>query len=94
MNSSLGFHTLSLSLPLTCQDIQPLIRDFRTYSQNTGLIQIFHKGMRVNFQNTTPHIVLNMYFQQILRSDTTKKTGGSPGIYIPIAAALTIVPIW
>lgn len=54
MNSSLGFHTLSLSLPLMSQDIQPLIRDFKTYSQNTGLIQIFHKGMRGKFSEYTP----------------------------------------
>ena len=54
MNSSLGFHTLSLSLPLMGQDIQPLIRDFRAYSQNTGLIQIYHRDKKGKLSGYNP----------------------------------------
>ncbi|MCH5250557.1 MAG: hypothetical protein J1E98_11515 [Lachnospiraceae bacterium] len=51
MHSSLGFHTMTVVLILKYNDMQQLIRDFRRYSQATGLIQIYHvdrngKGIR------------------------------------------------
>ncbi|MBD5085070.1 MAG: hypothetical protein HDT33_08460 [Clostridiales bacterium] len=41
MRSSIGFHTISLSMLLGKDSLQKLIKDFRTYSATTGLIKIF-----------------------------------------------------
>ncbi len=41
LRSSLGFHTLSLSIPLAKPEVSPLIEDFRRYSRETGSIQIY-----------------------------------------------------
>lgn len=41
LHSSLGFHTLTLSLFLKRSDVLPLIKAFAKYSHDTGLIQIY-----------------------------------------------------
>ena len=41
LRSSLGFHTMTLFLPLDNKDAKKLCRDFGKYSKNTGLIKIF-----------------------------------------------------
>ncbi len=46
LTSSLGFHTMTLSMPLEAKKVQTLIKHFRKYSQNTGLIQMYHIGER------------------------------------------------
>lgn len=46
LRSSLGFHTMTLSLSLEYKEVQPLIKHFRKYSQNTELIQIYRVGER------------------------------------------------
>lgn len=40
--TSLGFHTMTLSLNLNCWDYSQLINDFTEYSHDTGLIRIYH----------------------------------------------------
>lgn len=56
LHSSLGFHTMTLSLTLEAGKIQPLIRHFRKYSRDTGLIQIYRIGERKKLfeYNPTP----------------------------------------
>ncbi|GHU76782.1 hypothetical protein FACS1894188_09840 [Clostridia bacterium] len=41
LRSSLGFHTLTLSLILTEKEAKQLMGDFKMYSRNTGFIKIF-----------------------------------------------------
>lgn len=41
LRSSLGFHTLTLFLILTEKDARQLMKDFKKYSLDTGLIKIF-----------------------------------------------------
>jgi len=56
VRSSLGFHTISLSMPLGKDNIQKLIKDFRKYSIDTGRIKIFPvdaKQMGVEYQHQT-----------------------------------------
>lgn len=54
LRSSLGFHTMALSMPIEAGKIQPLIRDFRKYSQNTELIQIYRVGERNKLSEYSP----------------------------------------
>ncbi len=54
LQSSLGFHTMTLSLPLEAGKVQPLIRHFRRYSQNTGLIQIYRIGEKNKMYEYNP----------------------------------------
>lgn len=51
MRSSLGFHTMSLSMPIFIQEIQQLISDFKRYSTATGAIQMYsdHGNLRIEF---------------------------------------------
>lgn len=41
LHSSLGFHTLTLFLFLTWKEMEQLLKDFKKYSKETGLIKIF-----------------------------------------------------
>lgn len=61
-HSSLGFHTISLFLTLKKQETSQLIRDFRKYSHDTGLIQIY----RVNGDD--------IELKEELQNDGTYKT--------------------
>lgn len=47
--SSLGFHTMSLSLRLSRWEYSLLIRDFTKYSHDTGLIRMYHVDGRGNY---------------------------------------------
>lgn len=51
MNSSLGFHTLKLSLTLDYMEFSQLIQDFKKYSQNTGEIQMYYVDKMGNYMN-------------------------------------------
>lgn len=44
LQSSLGFHTATLSLPLTHSEVCQLIRDFKTFNDATGYIQMYRKN--------------------------------------------------
>lgn len=44
LRSSLGFHTMTLSLLMETRTVRSLIRDFRKYSRDTGLVQIYRDG--------------------------------------------------
>lgn len=44
LHSSLGFHTMTLSLLMESNTVRSLIRDFRKYSRDTGLVQIYRDG--------------------------------------------------
>lgn len=61
MRSSLGFHTMTLSLSLEHAEVSKLINDFKRYSQNTGLIQMFHvdgKGTYSKYQHPNDSTIL------------------------------------
>lgn len=44
LRSSLGFHTMTLSLLMETRTVRSLIRDFKKYSRDTGLVQIYRDG--------------------------------------------------
>lgn len=54
MRSSLGFHTMTLSLNLDCWDYSQLIKDFTKYSHDTGLIQMYYVDGRENYIKYQP----------------------------------------
>ena len=54
LRSSLGFHTLALSLPLEQVEVPKLISDFKRYSQNTGLIQMFYVDRKGTYSKYQP----------------------------------------
>lgn len=56
LRSSLGFHTMTLFLSLEAGKVQQLIKHFRRYSKDTGLIQIYRVGERKKLceYNPTP----------------------------------------
>lgn len=66
LRSSLGFHTMTLSLFLLHKDVPQLIRDFKDYSKNTGLIQMYHvdkSGVHSRYQptdNSTHYLPTNL----------------------------------
>ena len=47
LQSSLGFHTMTLYMSLSMHNAQQLIMDFNTYRKNTGLIEMY----RINEKN-------------------------------------------
>ena len=47
LQSSLGFHTMTLYMSLSMHNAQQLIMDFNTYRKNTGLIEMY----RINERN-------------------------------------------
>lgn len=54
--SSLGFHTMTLSLNLSYDDVHQLIKDFKKYSAQTGSIQMYHvdkMGKYTNYPTNT-----------------------------------------
>lgn len=66
MRSSLGFHTLSLSMPLTFDGMHELISDFKKYSKETGEIKMFlcdKKGNRIEYKNTSRYAPLKLIIQ-------------------------------
>jgi hypothetical protein len=69
MRSSLGFHTLSLSMPLTFDGMNELICDFKKYSKETGEIKMFlldQKGNRIEYKNinrATPLKLIIQYYK-------------------------------
>lgn len=66
MRSSLGFHTLSLSMPLTFNGMHELISDFKKYSKETGEIKMFlcdKKGNRIEYKNTSRYVPLKLIIQ-------------------------------
>ena len=44
LKSSLGFHTMTLSISLLSSESNQLIKDFDTYRANTGLIELYRKN--------------------------------------------------
>lgn len=63
MLSSLGFHTLMLSLQLLHSDAVSLIYDFKNYSKRTGLIQMYHvneKGHYIEHNSDSDLIPLHL----------------------------------
>lgn len=46
LQSSLGFHTMTLYMSLSMHNAQQLIMDFNTYRKNTGLIEMYIKNER------------------------------------------------
>lgn len=66
MRSSLGFHTLSLSMPLTFDGMHELISDFKKYSKETGEIKMYlcdKKGNRIEYKNTSRYTPLKLIIQ-------------------------------
>ena len=67
LHSSLGFHTMTLFLSLDKKDVQKLFKDFKKYSKDTGLIQIYPpddntKKFRVNYPNEDRGIEWMIWF--------------------------------
>ncbi len=66
--SSLGFHTMTLSLYLSLNEANHLITDFDRYRKNTGLIEIYTKNERrepIIYYHKKPlmPLELNIYFK-------------------------------
>lgn len=64
--SSLGFHTMTLSLTLKYHEIPKLISHFKQYSQKTGLIQIYHvdgKGKYTKYKTAGNNTYLPTHLQ-------------------------------
>lgn len=57
LRSSLGFHTITLSLSISTNEASQLITDFCTYREKTGTIEIYRKN-----EKNEPIIYYHSYY--------------------------------
>lgn len=76
LRSSLGFHTITLSLSISTNEASQLITDFCTYRKKTGTIEIYRKN-----EKNEPIIYYHSYYLPLTTNikfkDKTEALGGA-----------------
>lgn len=92
LRSSMGFHTMTLAKALTSDSYRQIMKDFKKYSSDTGLIHIFRKSEKFSDIDNLSYIAIQFFDRDMGIKWLIKPGRGTANYHNPYIIYATVNP--